>query len=117
MRRYYGQQKYSKDFSELDISLPGNATGYQKTIGTQTYAINFYGHESALLYASAIDSKVPNITLYFFYSRHHSWPNTYACYALASDDYADTLCKTISGKTIKDDSAGSGANAQNVYLF
>ena len=111
---YLANGNYSKDFSELDLALTSGAQGYETTVGTQTYKITFY-NGGILPYAWATDSKIPNLTLYFFYNQHHLWPNKYACYAVATDSYANSLCKTVSGKTTRDTQISDGP--KNVYLF
>lgn len=99
---------HTQNWDDLAISLPGTSAGAFFSMPPKSFSL------STNSYFWAEDSTVQGIDLYFFYS-NHTWSNKFACYAKADNSYADSLCKSLSGKTSFDTQADY--QKYNVYIF
>ena len=110
---YAGNNQYSVVWDELGVSFPGESSyGTNCRKGPENKWLLCVGSSMG---ASTYTPNIPGVTLYHFYALHPTWPNTQACYADTNNEYANRLCKAISGKATPQTHASNGA--QSVYLI
>ena len=115
---YLANGKYTNQWDELPVSFPGTIATYNVANDTileerkWRVTLTVAGDGSADA-AQASDSKVSGVTLYSFYNKH-PW-HGFACYATATNNFANQLCKNLTKKTTRNATANDGA--KNIYLF
>ncbi len=120
-RYYLANGSYATDWDELDIGLTGDITdtengpvllnpaGWQLRLNRKTSstpnAVYAFWH-----------NKLADVSLIFGYGNAGFtdpwWNNRMTCYAITTNDFANRLCKNVTG-----DNTGSYAGQQNRYAF
>ena len=65
------------------------------------------------------DSRIPGVKLYYghLHTTYSNWAGKRVCYALISNEVAQKLCKSVTGKTSKSGTVGTGDNGYYIYYF
>jgi len=111
---YLANGKYTNQWDELSVNFAGTVVSYSvlnsnDSIKGRSWRITLQTGNISY----AVENKIPGVELFSFYSTH-PWHGL-ACYAVATNDFANKLCKNLTKKTTYDDRAENGA--KNVYLF
>ncbi len=114
---YLANGTYTRNWEELAISFPGKlgSTSVQNNVlsSNEGWILTLGSYNNV----TATNSHLPDITIHHFYPHHPGarYQNKQACYALATNLYADKLCKSLSSKNTWDTQAGYGKD--NVYIL
>ncbi len=121
MEEYYlANNSYTKQWNDLAIDIPGTISGNQ-LISPAGYTLKLYtktnsGPDSV----QAWDDRIPGVMLYFghLHTTYSGWAGRRSCYALSSDEVAQKLCKSVTGKTIRNGTAGgTDDTSYDIYNF
>ncbi len=97
-RYYLANGKYADSFEELDIDISGSLYGNGRILRNSAgWSLEIRLDTGNATYAS--DTRLPDILLIF--------PNQQgkrACYAVKTNQFANALCKTATGKSVSDTS-------------
>lgn len=116
---YLANGQYTNQWDELSVDFAGNSISWSVANSNDTLQGNDWyitlrlaggGNADSV---TALDNKVPGVTLFSFYSTH-AWHGL-ACYATATDSFANKVCKNLTNKTTHDEQVSYGAT--NVYRF
>ncbi len=116
---YLANGKYTNQWDEISVDFAGTSytmfgSNTKDTLcnsqGCITISVAGGGNVNAAL---ASNNKVSGVQLYSFYSTH-PWHGL-VCYAVATNSFADKVCKNLTNKKTADDHAENGA--KNVYRF
>ena len=111
---YLANGKYTNDWDQLAVSLPGsvamrNVENDSITSGTWRVTLQY----PSSLGLTAVDRRVSGVTLWHFFHGSHLWSGQNVCYANMDNNHANKLCKIISHRTVND-----GANSDTrMYSF
>ena len=111
---YLANGKYTNQWDELAVNFAGTVVSYS-VLNSNDSIKGSFGRITLQTgnISYAVDNKVPGIELYSFYSTH-PWHGL-VCYAVATNSFADKVCKNLTNKKTADDHAENGA--KNVYRF
>ena len=101
-RYYLANGKYADGFEELDIDISGSLYGNGRILRNSAgWSLEIRLDADNAIYAT--DSRLPDILLIFF-NQHSSLQGKRACYAVKTNQFANALCKTATGKSVSDTS-------------
>ena len=114
---YLANGSYTDQWNQLSISAPGNISGAFLT-QPQQYTLQLRVKSSSGPDAViATDARLPGMKLYFAHksTTYGAWKGgRRACYADSDNARAVQLCRTVTGKTTRDATAGG---SQDIYWF
>jgi len=89
---YLANNKYSRDWEELALSLPGTVT--DNVISTEEWSASILSDGAGGV--KAVDRRVPEVKIWRFFNHNPILPGQNACYATIGNERANKLCKLIS---------------------
>ncbi|WP_428050547.1 type IV pilin protein [Candidatus Avelusimicrobium caledoniensis] len=95
---YLANNKYSRDWEELALSLPGTVT--DNVISTEEWSASILS--DGAWGVKAVDRRVPEVKIWRFFNHNSSLPGQNACYATIGNERANKLCKLISHRANND---------------
>lgn len=120
MEEYYlANGEYTNEWNKLSINIPGTVNSHVLT-STTGYTLhltkkNSYGPDSV----QAWDSKIPGVRLYYghLHTTFSNWAGKRKCYAVASDELAQKLCKSVTGKKNRNGTSSIDNKDYDIYEF
>ena len=111
---YLANNEYTRNWDELGIAFAGTTNNniLSSPTGWQLKLMTPSSYGSATANVEAKDTRLPNVSLVFFYTNSPAWHGEW-CYAVRTDTRANKLCKNAT----KDSSGSSVNNSDGVAAY
>ena len=116
---YLANGAYTDQWNNLALDIPGTVSGSSLTSPTGYTLTLSLKKTTGPDTVQAVDSRIPGVRLYYgqLHTTYSNWAGRRSCYALVSNEQAQKLCKSVTGKKKKDGDSGTGDNAAYIYNF